>query len=193
MQQSEQLRKALRRVHFQRWEAQIRSELASLLGVLPETIEFVDWDEHDRLIQQVEAYRNETHAGHYPIAKLEWDVEERDAVQETLMALANKVGAPPAYLHIFEYVVSFVPYKGWETCQVPLIRFGSARSILERGLDLMDDIEDVEIILNEGKEIISLSRGTQCYSDAEPPVIRETYLIVGFGSLAAKWLSRLGE
>lgn len=110
MLQSERLRKALCQFHFRRCEAQIRRELCALLKILPEAIRFVEWDQHDLIVEQVEKYRAEARGGGYPTSGREWNIEEWNQVQEAITLLAYKMDDNPAYFYIPQYVVSFVSY-----------------------------------------------------------------------------------
>ncbi len=189
MPQSERLQKALRRFHFRQSEAQIRRELSDLIGVLPDAIRFVDWDHHDLIAEQIKLHRVEAGEGRYPTGEIEWSVDERDTVQETIMSLADKIGNKTAYLYIPQYILSFVPYKGWKLCEVPMIRMEMARNTLENALDIVDHVGYLEIILSEGEEMISIDKIIEHGSGTDHPVQRVIYRIIGLGSAVVDWLS----
>ena len=185
MQVSEQLRKALRQLHFRRWQNRLRNELGSLLDVTPEVIRFVDWELHDQMIEQL--HRKQESEAQIP-EEVEWDITERDRLQQALILLAGNTRDYPAYLHIPKYVTDFIPYKGWQTCEVPLIPFESMRMVLTKALKMLDKIDFFGLIFNEMHDYISFDGSIS----AEPNLgCKESYMVTGWGPVAADWIRRL--
>lgn len=160
MVQRDLLQKALRRSQFQRYEAQIRSELGGLLEREGASLRFIDWDRHDLMIDRVNRYRTKAAKGLYPTGEREWSLDEASLVQGCIMLLADKLGDRPAFLYIPRYFIAFVPYSGWQTCEVAMIHSEAARDIIEKALYLLDWIDYFEIIFNQGKESASFDKSS---------------------------------
>ncbi|BCW95762.1 MAG: hypothetical protein WHS44_08930 [Fimbriimonadales bacterium] len=195
MDSGKRLQEALRAFHFRRWEPQIRQELAALLECPPDMIAFVDWEEHDPLLSQRSQLYALAEAGRCPRVAREWQKTDWGVLESALASLANKVGGYSTYLYFPKYLASFVPYQGYEECEVPLVRIDRLGNILLRVTRLLDQPQYFgyfECILSDLANIISFDFGEVVDYEAKPtPVRLELYTVVGTGSLAASWISCL--
>lgn len=195
MQVSERLQKALRAFHFRQWEPQIRQELAALLECPPDMIAFVDWEEHDQLLSQRSQLYALAEAGHCPQVRREWQEAERAALESALASLASSVGERSGYLYFPEYLANFVPYHGYERCEVPLVQIDCFDRVVLKATQFLN-VPGLsgyfECIFDDLSNAISFDFSTVVdYGVAPKPVRLELYTVAGTGSLAARWVSEM--
>jgi hypothetical protein len=195
VQVSERLRKALRASHFRRVESQIREELAEWLECPAELLSFVDWDEHDQVLQQYSQLCQATTAGRSPKVRREWWKTDRVMLEKSLAAHAAQATGWTGYIYVPEYLIQLIPYHGYETCEVPLLRVACFDKIFLRAIHLLDHpryFGYFECIFSDLANAVyfDLSEVVDYQKDSVP-IRLELYSISGLGLVAADWVSQL--
>ncbi|GIV09509.1 MAG: hypothetical protein KatS3mg019_1600 [Fimbriimonadales bacterium] len=195
MQLSERLRKALRAFHFRRVESQIREELAAWLECPAELLSFVDWDEHDQVLQQYSQLCQATTAGRSPKVRREWWKTEQVMLEKSLAAHAAQATNWTGYVYIPQYLIEFIPYRAYETCEVPMLRVVRFDKIFLRATYLLNHpnyFGYFECIFSDLANAVcfDLSEAVD-YQQKSVPIRLELYSITGLGLVAADWVSQL--
>jgi hypothetical protein len=195
VQVSERLRKALRASHFRRVESQIRGELAAWLECPAELLSFVDWDEHDRVLQQYSQLRQAATTGHCPKRRREWRKTDRVMLEKSLAAHAAQATGWTGYVYVPEYLIEFIPYHGYETCEVPLLRVACFDKIFLRATYLLNHpnyFGYFECIFSDLTNAVCFDLSEVVdYQQELAPVRLELYSVTGLGLVAADWVSQL--
>jgi hypothetical protein len=195
MQVSEQLRRALRAFHFRRLELQIRHELVDQLNCSAGLISFVEWEEHDRVLQQYSLLRQATETGRYPQVSREWRKSNRAMLEKALALQAIRGIDWTGYLYIPRYLVGYTPYRGYKTVEVPLVRVGRFDEVFLRATRLLDFpgcLGYFECILSDLANAVCFDLSEVVDYQQEPvPMRLEVYSVTGLGFLAVDWVSHL--
>jgi len=195
VQVSERLRKALRAFHFQQWEPRIRRELAEYLDGSAESVSFVDWNEHDQVLQRYHQLWQAATVGHCPEARREWRKADRSVFENTLALRAHLAADWTGYLYVPEYLAGFASYDGYCTCEVPLVCVGRFDGVILRATRLLGSPKYFGCfgcILSDLSNVVwfDLSEAVD-YARESVPVRVELYSVIGIGSVAAEWVFHL--
>ena len=195
MEVSEPLRKELRAFHFRRLEQQVRRELADLLGCSAELFSFVDWEEHERVLQQYSQLQQATTIGNCPEVRREWRKSDRATLEKALSSQAVHAISWTGYLYIPQYLVDFVSYRGYNICEVPMVRVNRFDEVFLRAVRLLDYPKYLgyfDCILSDVANAVCFDLSEVVdYQPGSVPTRLELYSVTGLGSLAADWVSRL--
>lgn len=181
---SDRLRKKLRAFHFRRNESQIRLEIAALLHLPSELISFVDWHEHDRVLQQRAILLSKAESGKLPVQEREWDVAEQGHLDDALRTLANQFTDCEVYLYLMQPV---------DVPEVPLLRAVTLSTILGNAIETLNcpGYDVFEAIFYDLENIIHFDKSRMFCGDCHPPSIRELYTIRGVGMQAVELVTML--
>ncbi|GIV12349.1 MAG: hypothetical protein KatS3mg021_1823 [Fimbriimonadales bacterium] len=104
-------------------------------------------------------------------------------------------GERSGYLYFPEYLANFVPYHGYERCEVPLVQIDCLDRVVLKATQFLN-VPGLsgyfECIFDDLSNAISFDFSTVVdYGVAPKPVRLELYTVAGTGSLAARWVSEM--
>jgi len=193
VQVSPRLRHKLRVFHFERLEARIRLELADLLELPPDAIEFVDWAQHDALLERRRSIYNAAQAGRVPLLERQWEYEEGERLNESLHRLARLAAGYSGYFFMARYIADFAPYRGYTAkCEAPMVRLPSISVVLANAVEILNThpYDYFELVLDETQQIITFDL-SELFDLDRLPHSWTAYTIGGVGDTAAQWVAQL--
>jgi len=179
--------------HFERLEARIRLELADLLELPPDAIEFVDWAQHDALLERRRSIYNAAQAGRVPLLERQWEYEEGERLNESLHRLARLAAGYSGYFFMARYIADFAPYRGYTAkCEAPMVRLPSISVVLANAVEILNThpYDYFELVLDETQQIITFDL-SELFDLDRLPHSWTAYTIGGVGDTAAQWVAQL--